>query len=391
MYDRLLHRRLQPALETHLAEFPAVALLGARQCGKTTIAQQLVHDKGGIYLDLERPADRLKLSDPELFLAQHVGRLVCLDEVQRAPDLFPVLRGLVDRDRRPGRFLLLGSASPELLRQGSETLAGRLGILELTPFLVGEVVPAGRADVLGLWRRGGFPDSLLARSEEASVRWREAFVRTFLERDIPALGFRVASETMGRFWRMLAHHHGQLLNQSELGRALGVNHTTARHYLEMLKQTFMVRLLPPLAANMGKRLVKSPRPYVRDSGLLHTLLGLESMDDILGHPVCGASWEGFVVEQVLAAYPTWKASFYRTAGGAELDLVLERGARRVAIECKLSSTPKPSRGFWEALRDLDIHEAYVVAPIPEPFPLADGVFAAPIGTTLDALAGGAKA
>jgi hypothetical protein len=375
-------RDLEKEAAKRLDQFPAVALLGPRQCGKTTLAKQILAVRGGTYLDLERPADALKLSDPELFLSAHVDRLVCLDEVHRAPGLFPTLRGLIDRDRRPGRFLLLGSASPDLLRQGAETLAGRLGILELTPFLLGEVAPT-KIDVETLWRRGGFPDSLLAADEDASLRWRTAFARTFLERDILSLGFRVPATTMERFWRMLAHHHGQLLNQSALGRSLGVNHVTVRHYLDMLEQTFMVRVLPPYAANLGKRLVKSPKPYLRDSGLLHALLKIETRDDLLGHPVRGASFEGFVIEQILGAARGWRGSFYRTATGAELDLVLERGRRRVAVECKLSSAPAPTAGFWNALADLDVQEAFVVAPVEEAYPLRKGVTVAPLAAVLD--------
>jgi len=376
----ILPRALASTLDAHLAQFPAVALLGPRQCGKTTLARQFIEGAKGLYLDLERPADAQKLADPELFLSQHVERLVCLDEVQRVPALFPVLRGIVDRARRPGRFLLAGSASPELLRQGAETLAGRLGILELTPFLLGEV--AGRADADRLWVRGGFPDSLLAADDARSLRWRGAFVRTFLERDIPALGFRVPSETLGRFWRMLAHHHGQVLNQSELGRALAVNHATVRHYLDMMEQTFLARVLPPLEANLGKRLVKNPKVYVRDSGLLHALLEIDGRDDLLGHPVCGASWEGFVVEQILSALPGWRGSFYRTAHGAELDLVLEHGQRRIGVECKLSTAPAPARGFWTALEDLGIREAYVVAVVENEYPLREGVRATSLPAVL---------
>lgn len=328
-------------------------------------------------------------SSPAAWPPPWSATLVCLDEVQRAPSLFEVLRALIDEDRRPGRFLLLGSASPELLRQSSETLAGRISHLELTPFLWSEVVPSGRATQDSLWLRGGYPESLLAADDEASLRWREQFIRTFLERDLPQLGFRVPAPTLDRFWRMCAHLQGQVSNLSALGRALGTSHTAVRHYLDILEHTFVLRTLPPLEANLGKRLVKSPKLYLRDSGLLHALLSVDSLDALAGHPVYGASWEGFVVEQVLAVATAdgWRASFYRTATGDELDLVLEKRKRRVAIECQASSAPTLTRGFWRALEDLEIEEAYVVAPISGAFPLEEGVEAVGLGEVLGRVGG----
>lgn len=380
--DRSLARRL----DKDLAQFPAVTLLGPRQCGKTTLARMTLDRRardglGGLWLDLERPADRAKLGDPETFLRRHAHELVCLDEVQRVPELFPLLRALIDEDRRPGRFLLLGSASPALLRQSAETLAGRGSTLELTPFLWGEV--ADRVSEATLWLRGGFPDSLLATDDGASFRWREQFVRTFLERDLPQLGFRVPSGTLGRFWQMCAHLQGEVLNLSALGRALGESHTAARHHLDILEQTFVLRTLPPLEANLGKRLVKSPKVYLRDSGLLHALLDLDGHDALAGHPVYGASWEGFVVEQVLARAGRWKAAFYRTAKGDELDLVLSKRGRRIGVEAKASSAPSLTRGFWTAYDDLELTEAYVVAPVREPFPMGRGVEAVSLSGLLE--------
>lgn len=384
--DRSLARRLNGDLE----QFPAVALLGPRQCGKTTLARVTMErrardGKGTLWLDLERPADQAKLQDPEAFLRRHAGDLVCVDEVQRVPELFPVLRVLIDEDRRPGRFLLLGSASPALLRQGSETLAGRLSLLELTPFRWAEVVESGRVDEAELWLRGGFPDSLLAADDDASFRWREQFVRTFLERDLPQLGFRVPAATLGRFWQMCAHLQGQVLNLSALGRALGESHTAARHHLDILEQTYVIRTLPALEANLGKRLVKAPKMYLRDSGLLHALLDLESHDALAGHPVYGASWEGFVVEQVLAQAERWSASYYRTAKGDELDLVLTKGSRRIGVEAKANSAPTVTRGFWTAHADLELGEAYVVAPVRDGFPMGRGVEALSLGALLQRL------
>jgi predicted AAA+ superfamily ATPase len=353
-----------------LGDFPAVALLGPRQCGKTTLARDFIDSRadGGIYLDLERPRDLARLADPDLFLSSYRDRLVCLDEVQRLPGLFPVLRSLIDDDPRSGRFLLLGSASPELVQQGAESLAGRLAMIDLSPLTYAEAVPAA-SDMETHWVRGGFPRSLLARDEAASVRWREEFIRSFLERDLGLLGIRTSPEAMGRFWRIIAHHHGQLLNLSTLANSLDVSHPTVRARVDEMVGAFMLRLLPPFTSNLGKRLVKSPKVYVRDSGLLHALLDITDRHALFGHPAFGASWEGYVIEQALALARGWRASFFRTASGLELDLVLERGNRRIAFECKASSAPTVAKGFWTALEDLGIEEAYLVAPIAEPWPL----------------------
>jgi len=374
VYSRVLSGELRELLD----QFPAVVLTGPRQCGKTTLAHLLAKelDRPSIYLDLENLADRRKLTDPNAFLDALAGELVILDEVQRMPDLFPHLRGIIDRQREPGRFLLLGSASPELLRQAGESLAGRIAQIELTPFRLSEVAVAHQTR---LWTRGGFPDSFLAKSEVRSFRWREEFIRTFLERDIPQLGFRVPAESLHRLWQMLAHHHGQLLNKSQLGQSLDVTHATVGHHLDMLAQTYMVRSLPPLLPNLKKRLVKSPKVYLRDSGLLHALLGLESEEDLRGHPVFGASWEGFALEQVIHAYPGWRASHFRTATGVELDLVLEKGSRRIAFEFKASSAPTPTRGFHQAISDVEPEHTFIVAPVDQSYPIAKAVTVCPPG------------
>jgi predicted AAA+ superfamily ATPase len=392
MQGYYLPRRLQEQVAVRLADFPVVAVLGPRQCGKTTLIRETLGDLPGVvYLDLERPSDLAKLRDPELFFnlqrAQGAASLFCLDEIQRVPEIFPLLRSLVDEERRNGQFLLLGSASRALLRQTSETLAGRITYLELTPFLASEL-PADDPGVLPrLWLRGGFPRSYLAASDESSSTWRESFVRTFLERDISQLGINVPAPALGRLWRMVAHLHGETLNSSQLGAALGVSHTTLRSYLDLLAQTFMVRLLEPFAANTKKRLVKSPKVYIRDSGILHSLLQIDRLDDLLAHPSYGASWEGLVIENLVSALPGWQASFYRTAERAEIDLILERGRRRAAIECKASTAPVVSRGFWSSLDDLGITEAWVVAPVGEPYPLREGVMVTPLRALLDRLAG----
>jgi uncharacterized protein len=382
MHTWYLPRALGAEARAALRRAPAVAILGPRQCGKSTLARRLAAGRqGAVYLDLERPSDRAKLAEPELFLARYADRLVCLDEIQRAPEIFAVLRGLIDARRRPGRFLILGSASRELIRQSSETLAGRIAYLELTPFVATEA--AGRAGSDRLWLRGGFPPSLLARSEAGSVAWRHDFVRTFLERDLPQLGVRIPAATLERFWRMCAHHHGQILNQSQLGAALGVSHVTVRGYLELLAATFMVRMLPPLLPNLRKRLVKSPRLYLRDSGILHALLEIESADDLAGHPARGASWEGWVIENAIAAFPGWRPYFYRAATGAELDLVLEKGRRRIAVECKASAAPTVGATFWSALEDVGADEAWVVAPVRQGYPIGKDARVAPLLEFLD--------
>jgi predicted AAA+ superfamily ATPase len=351
-----IKRGIEPVVKKNLRDFPVVAILGPRQCGKSTLAKHVISvRKRSVYLDLELESDLRKLDDPELFLSQNENKLVCIDEVQRTPDLFKVLKGVIDRKRRNGRFLVLGSASRDLIRQSSETLAGRICYMELTPFLFSEVSDAGRSALMRLWSRGGFPESFLSRSNQSSMLWRENFIRTFLERDIPQLGFNIPARTLKRLWSMLAHSHGQVLNSSRLGEAIGVSHTTIRSYLDILSQTFMLRLLHPFHGNVKKRVIKSPKVYVRDPGILHSLLGIENKDDLFGHPVFGSSWEGFALENILSAYPGHKPYFYRTSSGVEIDLVLERGKKRIAFEFKASKSPSLSKGFYRALARI-LHE-----------------------------------
>ena len=328
-------------------------------------------------VDLERPSDLAKLADPELFLSRHTGQLIVLDEIQRRPDLFSVLRPLIDENRRPGRFLLLGSASPQLLRQSSESLAGRIIYHELAPFDVSEIQPA-HAQLQNFWLRGGYPLSWLAQSPAASFAWREAFIATHLERDIPSFGIRVPGTSLYRFWQMLAHLHGQLWNASRLASGFDVSAPTVEHYLDILEATYMLRRLPPLQANLGKRLVKSAKVYLRDSGLLHALLGIENSNRLAGHPVVGASWEGWVLEQIAQLIGAqWQLSFYRTASGAEMDVVAGRGNRKIAFEIKFSSAPALTRGFWSAMADIQPDHAYIIAPVQSGYPLAQNVEVVP--------------
>jgi hypothetical protein len=371
----MLLRGKTEVVRARLGQFPAVALLGPRQAGKTTLAEQIAAERPSVYLDLESPADREKLADAALYLSGHEDKLVIIDEVQRAPELFQTLRGLIDQGRRrnlrAGRFLLLGSASIDLLRQSGESLAGRIAYVELGPLSVLEAEGDARE---ALWIRGGFPDSFLAENDEASAIWRENFIRTYLERDIPQLGPRVPAETLRRFWTMLAHVQGGLLNAAQLARGLDVDGKTVARYLDLLVDLLLVRRLPPFHANVGKRLVKSPKVYVRDSGIVHTLLGLDDRDSVLGHPVTGGSWEGFVIENLLSAAPERvNASFYRTSAGAEMDLVLEMSGRTWAVEIKRGLVPKLDKGFHHARADLAPERCFVVYSGEERYPKADGV------------------
>lgn len=376
----MIERALSAALDERLGFYPGVVLLGPRQVGKTTLARAIAaRHPNALLLDLERPADRAQLAEPELFLAQHRERLVVLDEVQMLPDLFTHLRPEIDAHRQPGRFLLLGSASGALLRQRAESLAGRVGYLELTPLLASELAP-DLGTLQQLWHRGGFPLAQLAPSDRLAYAWRQDFIQTFLQRDLPQMGVGVAADALHRFWRMLAHLQGQLFNASQLGLSLGgASHSTATRYLDLLVDTMLVRRLEPFLPNVGKRLVKSPRVYIRDSGLLHALLNIASLPDLQGHPIVGASWEGFIVEQVAAHLPEGaQMGFYRTVAGAEMDIVVQSGRQRLCLEVKFSSAPTVSKGFWHAQDDLKPTRTVVVAPVERRFPLRDGVEVVPV-------------
>lgn len=374
-----IERRLEAIVRARLDTSAALVLLGPRQVGKTTLARKIAAEwpAGAVYLDLERPADRLKLSDADAYLREQAGRLVVIDEIQHAPGLFDILRGIIDDRRaageRHGHFLLLGSAALELLRQASQSLAGRAAYLDLAPFALDEVLPAG-LDENRLWLRGGFPESLLADSDTASLDWRRDFIRSYLERDVPMFAPRLPATTVGRLWTMLAHVQGGVLNQARLAGSLGVSSPAVGRYLDLLADLKLVRRLMPWSGNLGKRLTRSPKLYIRDSGLVHALLDIETRDDLLGHPVVGASYEGMVIENLVAAAGERRtACFFRTADGAEIDLVLERGGRpEMAIEVKRASAPSPARGFAVACDDLHIEERYVVYPGAERFPLRHG-------------------
>jgi hypothetical protein len=373
-----------------LQQFPAVGLLGPRQAGKTTLAfaQKLLYPNA-LYLDLELPSAQRQLDDPEAFLMAHAQQLVILDEVQRMPELFSILRGVIDQRRRmnqpSGQFLLLGSATGVLLQQSSESLAGRVAYVELPALQASEIfgAKASVADLNALWVRGGFPLSWLAASDADSMTWREVFITTYLEKDIPALGPRIPATTLRRLWTMLAHHQGELLDQSKLASALAISGQTVSRYIDLLCDLMLVRRLPAWHGNVGKRLIRSPKVYVRDSGLVHALLGLSNLDAVLGHPVAGSSWEGFVVEQLVNAAPNAQASFYRTSNGAEVDLVLTfRNQQTWVIEIKRSSAPTVSKGFHQAAADLGAVRKLLVAPVEQSYPMKESIEVVDLLTTV---------
>ncbi len=363
-----IDRKAEEEIRELLELFPVVAILGARQSGKSSLARRLMAGcPGSIQLDLERPSDLRKLDDAELFFEANRGSTVCLDEIQRLPEMFPLLRSEVDACRTPGRFLVLGSASLELIRQGSESLAGRIAFHDLTPFQFRETDMDNDA-LRRLWWRGGFPDCYLATSDRASILWRENFIRTFVERDIPQLGFRIDSARLIKMLTLCAHEQGQPLNLSKMAQFLEVTGQTVRNHFDLLSGTFLTRTLPAFYGNTKKRLVRAPKAYFRDQGLLHHLLGIESFNDLMGHPMQGASWEGFAIEQIMMARPDWNYSYYRTGHGAEIDLIIETKDRLMAVEFKSSQTPKVSRGFYNALDDLSIEDAWVVIPLEGIYP-----------------------
>lgn len=375
----MIERRVASEVTELLDQTPAVALLGPRQAGKTTLALEIAQERPSVYLDLESSADQARLAEPALYLRDHAQELVILDEIHRAPGLFEALRGVIDQGRREGkgtgRFLLLGSAAIDLLAQSGESLAGRITFVELAPFDLTEV---GAGELDRLWVRGGFPDSFLAANDAISLRWRQDFIRTYLEREIPQLGPRIPAETLRRLWTMFGHHQGGLLNSAQLARGLGVSGTTIAHYLDLMVDLLLVRRLAPRLSNVGKRLVRSPKVYIRDSGLVHALLGLADKEAVLGHPVAGPSWEGMAIENLLAAAGAdehrVQGSFYRTSHGIEIDLILAwPGGEEWAIEIKRSLAPTLERGFHSALADLAPQRALVVYPGAESYHMSPSI------------------
>jgi hypothetical protein len=378
----MIHRKIDVELiRTALKRSRVAALLGPRQCGKTTLARQFVKAGSLNYFDLEDPQDLARLTEPNTALRPLKG-LVVIDEIQRRPDLFPMLRVLADRKPLPARFLILGSASPDLVKQSSETLAGRVETIQLEGFRLADL---GATAQEKHWLRGGFPLSYTARTEAASAAWRRQFLQTFLERDLPQLGVSISAVSMRRFWSMIAHYHGQIWNSSELARALAISESTVRRYLDLMTGVFMVRQLPPWFENLGKRQVKAPKVYVRDSGLLHALLGIGNRRDLEHHPKVGASWEGYAVEEVLKALRPDEAYCWATHNGAEIDLVLFKKGRRIGIECKRMDAPVLTPSMRIALADLKLDELYVVYPGDKRYPLADKVEVVPLAEFVEAV------
>lgn len=370
-----IQRAKEEKLHKALSRSPAVAILGPRQSGKSTTAKMILKDVPSIYLDLQDRVDRNKLSEPELFFDRYRDKLICLDEIQLLPEFFSVLRSEIDKDRRPGRFLILGSASRDLIRQSTESLAGRIAYIDLTPFIVKEV--NNITNWSDTWLRGGFPESNLAGNDMDSFDWRLDFIRTFMERDIPNLGFNIPVPVIEKLWLLLAHYNGQTINYHKLAAATDISIPTLKKYLSILEQTYMVRLLPPAETNLKKRLIKSPKIYLRDSGILHALLDVEQYDALLANPIAGASWEGFVIENIITEHDRFRASFLRTSNGAEIDLMLDRAGQQHLFECKLSKAPKPSRGFYELVDAIKPKTAWVVSPVDEPYEIKKGIYVCP--------------
>jgi len=373
-----VQRKLLLNIQNRLQQMPAVAILGPRQVGKTTLAKLIVNDyPNAQFLDLERNQDRQILQQPDLYFPSHRDQLVVIDEVQFSPQIFSALRPEIDQYRKSGRFLLLGSASGALLQQSSETLAGRISFQELTPFLINEVTPINHQNSLQkLWLKGGYPGSFLENDDAIAHMWRMDFIKSLLQRDLPNYGVRISSTTLEKYWQMLAHLQGQIFNASDLSRSLGMSSPkTAESYLNTLIDAMMVRRLPPYFVNIGKRLVKAPKIYIRDSGILHTLLNIVNLKDLQGNPIVGASWEGFVIEQIANNLPLGAQLFYyRTQAGSEIDLVIEKGLKRIAVEIKLSSSPTVKRGFWQALDDISATSSYVIAPVNQTYQLREETF-----------------
>lgn len=374
MHDFIL-RQIESFVKENLQVFPAVVILGPRQSGKSTLAKLISKDISSfLYLDLQNRDDIAKLNEPSLFFEANKEKTICLDEIQLVPELFTVLRSEIDKNRRNGRFILLGSASRDLVQKSSESLAGRVGIVELTPFLISEIANEKYFNLQKYWFRGGYPDSYLAVSDSGSRLWCENFIRTYTERDIPQLGFQIPAKQIIRMLTMCAHTHGHIFNASKLGESLGITHPTVKRYLDLLEQTFILRSLEPYEANVKKRLVKTPKVYVRDSGLLHYLLNINDFSDLMGNPVFGTSWEGLVVENICSSLRNCKFSFYRSATGDEIDLIIQKPNKTIiAVECKASTAPKLNKGFWRALEIINPTKTYIVAPVNESYPIQKNI------------------
>ena len=369
-----IERDLVNHLKKYLNIFPAVAILGPRQCGKSTLIKSLDKNFDNIiYLDLQRESDLNQLLDPEFFFESNSDKIICLDEIQLVPKLFSVLRSVIDSNRVNGKFILLGSASQDLIQQTSESLAGRIGILHLSPFLINELDYLENFDLQKFWFRGGFPNSYLSKNDENSSIWIQNYIRTYIERDIPQLGFQIPALQLRRLLTMCAHNQGQQLNLSKLAESLNLTHPTIKRYIDLLEQTFIVRTIPPFEINIKKRLIKAPKVFVRDSGILHQLLAIPNFNSLMGNPVFGSSWEGIVIENIIVNMPSWDYFFYRTATGDEIDLILKKGNQIIAIECKASAAPKVAKGFYRSLEVIKPNKTFIIAPTNDTYKIAETI------------------
>ena len=369
-----IQRDLIKHLKQYLDIFPAVAVLGPRQCGKSTLIKSLnQYFDEVLYLDLQRESDLNKLLEPELFFETNTDKLICLDEIQLVPKLFSVLRSVIDSNRVNGKFILLGSASQDLIQQTSESLAGRIGMLHLSPFLINEVDYLENFSLQNFWFRGGFPNSYLSKNDDSATIWLANYIRTYVERDVPQLGFQIPALHLRRLLTMCAHNQGQQLNLSKLGESLGFTHPTIKRYIDLLEQTFIVRTIMPFEVNVKKRLVKSPKVFIRDSGILHQLLAINNFNALLGNPVFGSSWEGIVIENCIVNHPTWEHYFYRTATGDEIDLILKKGNQVIAIECKASDAPRVNKGFYRSLAVVKPNKTFIIAPTNDTYQIQENV------------------
>ncbi len=371
-YKMYVERDLLKEINNYIDKIPVTAIIGARQVGKSTMVKKLLSEiNKSIVIDLEKSSDKQMLEQPESFFELHKDKTICIDEIQLMPNIFPEIRSFVDNNPET-KFIILGSSSPDLLRQTSETLAGRIFYYELSPFLFLEINNLVEFNTYRL--RGGLPLSILAKNDKFAFKWLQNYIKTFLERDLRNFGFNIPPETLRRLWTMLAHINGQIINYSQLGNSMGLSHTTIKYYIDILQNTFMLRIIQPYYVNIKKRLIKSPKVYLRDTGILHALLNIDSYDELYKHPIYGSSWEITVIENIINKYKNWNYSYYRTAKGVEIDLILTKANKVIAIEIKSSITPRVTNGFWIALKDINATEAYVIAPVKQTFPLKNNVW-----------------
>ncbi len=380
----MINRSKEKEIKEALLQFPIVAIIGPRQCGKTTLAKQIIsNNSDAIYLDLELPSDKLKLTNPESYFSFNKAKLICIDEIQTIPNLFPILRAVIDKERKPGKFLILGSASPDLLRQGSETLAGRISFIELSPFLFNEIKTS--IDIHQYWLKGGFPESILANSTKLAFNWLSEFTKTFLERDLRLLTGSYDLNQMQQLWRVCATMHGSQINYNTISKSVGISHTSARNYLEKLEGSFMVRLLRPYYKNYNKRLTKSPKIYINDSGILHSLLNINSNDSLFGNYIRGTSWEGLAINDIINNLKDWQPYYLRTSNGNEVDLIMERGEELLFFEFKVNDAPKPNKGLYILMEEYKPLKTWIITPMSDTYPLSEKITISNIYDTIEYL------